>query len=133
MGAVLIRNAKPRKGKIKKPKRGKNIKRKQISGWRGDRENGGGGCEKGVNKKGHPWAFMGRVKAFPGRKGGELAVPYRGILQGNDHRRGGEGGKATHAGKEHIPAPKAVMLYDGEGKKDPASWWRGRRESAILH
>ena len=86
-----------------------------------------------MNEKSHPWALMGGVKTFPRGKGGELAVPYRGVLQGNDHRGGGEGRKAAHEGKKHILAPKAVVLYDGEGKRDPANRWRGRRRSVVLH
>ena len=41
--------------------------------------------------------------------------------------RGGERGEAAHEGEKHIPAPKAVVLYEGEGKRDCASRWRGNR------
>ena len=74
-----------------------------------------------MNKEGHLWAVMGGVETLPGRKGRELSVPYRRILQGDDHGRGRERRKAAHKGKKHIPAPKAVVLYDGKKKRDPTS------------
>ena len=49
-----------------------------------------------MNKKSHPWALMSWVETFPGGERGEVAVPYGGVLNGNDHGRRGERRKATH-------------------------------------
>ena len=65
-----------------------------------------------------------RARGPPGVEGLESArlvhdtIPDRRILKGNNHGRGGEERKATHERKEHIPAPKAVVLYDGERVRD---------------
>ena len=79
-----------------------------------------------MNVESHPWALVRGVKTFPGRKRGEVAISDGGVLQGNDHRGGGERRKAAHEREDHIPAPKAVVLYDGKRKSDPGGRRRGR-------
>ena len=74
----------------------------------------------------HPWAFVPGVETFPGGERGEVAIPNGGVLQGNDHRGSGERRKATHEREENIPAPKAVVLYDGKRKSDPGGRRQGR-------
>jgi len=58
----------------------------------------------------------------------------RWILQKNQRRVGGRLFKRLKQGKKNIPAPKAVMLYDGKkrrGRGRPFTQGRGHR--LIIH
>ena len=80
MGAIGIRDAEPRERKFKKPGGGKEVKREQIGGGRRHRKDRGGCDEVRVDIERHAGAFVGRVKTFPGRERGRLAIPCWGVL-----------------------------------------------------
>ena len=65
-----------------------------------------------MDVKGYPWSFMEGVEAFVRRKTRELAIANGGVLDGNHRRARVEAAEAVHEGKKHIPAPKAVVLYN---------------------
>ena len=76
------------------------------------REDGGAPNKMWVNIKGYLRPFVGGVETIVGRKTREAASAHGGVLNGDHHGAGVEAAKAVHEGKKHIPAPKAVVLYD---------------------
>jgi len=72
-----------------------------------------------VDVEGHSWSGEGGVKTLVCGEGRQLASSDRGVLEGHYHRGGGQLTKTVHEGEKHIPALKAVVLYDRKGSKDP--------------
>jgi len=85
----------------------------------------------GVDIESHSWFDLRGVETFVCREGRQLASSDGGVLEGHYHREGGQLTKTVHEGEKHIPAPKAVVLYDGKGAKDPPGR-TGRRGRAII-
>ena len=55
---------------------------------------------------------MGRVETLVGEKTRKASVANGRVLDGDHHGVGVEAVEAIHEGKKHIPAPKAVVLYN---------------------
>ena len=68
-----------------------------------------------VEVEGHSGSLVGGVEAFVRGERGEETIADRWVMDGNHLVGGVIVTEAVYEGEKHIPAPKAVGLYDGEG------------------
>ena len=87
--------------------------------------------------EGHSGSLVRGVKAFVRGEARESTVADRGVLDGDHHGGRVMAAEAVHEGEKHIPAPKAVVLYNREGNRghlglQGCSGWGGVMAVVIL-